>query len=299
MKAGKLSTYLRLHFIVFIFGFTGILGQLISVGATPLVWYRMWIAAGLILLFLLFTRRTDFRLAQNGWIIILAGVLIAAHWITFFHAIKISTVSVALSCVATGAFFGSIIEPIAYRRKIDGSEIILGLMVVGGLYLIFRFEGQYTAGIITALISAFLSACFSVINGKLAKNNSPYRITFLELSGGWLACTLYLFFTGQLNASILSLSGSDWTYLLILGSICTAYAFIESVRLMRTISPFTFLLAINLEPVYGIIMAFIFFGEGKQLNPYFFVGAAIILSTVFADTIIKRRKRRKLKTNTI
>lgn len=257
----------------------------------------MWMASVFIFLFLVITKRTDFKIDKKAWRIILAGVIIAAHWITFFHAIKISTVSVALACVSTGAFFGSIIEPIVYRRKVDKSEMMLGAFVILGLYLIFRFEGNYTAGIITALISAFLSASFSVLNSKLVKTNSPFRITFLEMLGGWLAIgvfSLYAIFVGTLHVSDFAISASDWLYLTILASICTAYAFIQSVAVMRTLSSFTVLLSINLEPIYGIILALLFFGDSEMMNPYFYVGAAIILSTVFADVIIKRIKKRRM-----
>lgn len=293
MLQSKTSAYLRLHITVLIFGFTAILGQLISIEALPLVWHRMWIAAVLIFIFLLATGRTDFKLAANGWKIVLAGVLIAAHWVTFFHSIKISNVSVTLACVSTGAFFGSLIEPVVYRRKIDPSEIFLGLLVVGGLYLIFRFEGEYLAGILTALLSAFLAACFQVINGRLVKGNSPFRITFLEMFGGFIGITIYLLLSGKLNASAWTMPAMDWLYLLLLGSACTAYAFIESVAVMRELSPFTVLLSINLEPVYGIILALIIFGSEERMDPYFYVGAGIILSTVFADVLLKRLRRRK------
>lgn len=257
--------------------------------AIQLVWHRMWMAAACILLYLAFTRKLRFEINRNTGTIILAGVLIAAHWVTFFHAIKISTVPVALSCVATGAFFGSLIEPLMYKRKIRGTEMVMGLMVVVGLYLIFRFEGEYTAGIITALISAFLSACFSVVNSKLVQNHTPNRITFLEMLGGWLAISFYLLVTDPGSITEWSLKPMDWFYLLILASVCTAYAFIENVALMRHISAYSFLLAINLEPVYGILLALIFFEEGRHLDPYFFAGTAIILSTLFINVCLRKR----------
>lgn len=287
-------TYFRLHLTVFIFGFTAVLGRLISIDAIPLVWNRMWIAALFVFLFLYFTKRTDFHLKNSGKIL-LAGVLIAAHWVTFFHSVKISTVSVTLSCVSTAAFFGSIIEPIIYKRKFDYREMLLGVFVMIGLYLIFRFEGDYTEGIIYALVSAFLSACFQVVNGKMVKTQSPFRITFLEMVGGWLAISVYLLFSGSLNTDLLTLSGMDWLWLIILGSVCTAFAFIESVAVMREISPFTFLLSINLEPVYGIILALLIFGDEERMNPWFYLGTAIILSTVFIDAIIKARRKRSVK----
>lgn len=251
----------------------------------------MWIAALLVFAFLWFTGRSDLNF-RNAGKIVLAGVLIAAHWISFFHSIKISAVSVTLATVSTGAFFGSILEPIFYGRRFNIKELLLGLMVILGLYLIFRFEGDYTAGILVALLSAFLSATFQVVNGKLVKTHSPYRITFLEMFGGWLAISVYLLLSGQMSMDLLALQGLDWLWLVILGSVCTAYAFIESVAVMRKISPFTFLLSINLEPVYGILLALLIFGDDERMNPWFYLGAAIILSSLFLDVYFRRRLRK-------
>ncbi len=254
----------------------------------------MWIASLIILIFLAFKKRLDFKIGKDFWQVILAGILIAAHWITFFHAIKISTVSVALVCISTGAFFGSLLGPLFTKTRIQMTEMLLGLAVVGGIYIIFHFEGDYTMGIITALISAFLSALFSIMNARLIKSYRPNQLTFYEMMIGFIAISLFLYFQGGLNAETLTLASKDWFYLLILGSVCTAYAFIESVALMKHISPFTFLLAINLEPIYAIVLALSFFNEAEKLNPYFFLGAVIILATVFADGIIKRRLKKKL-----
>ncbi len=293
MRPSKSSHYLRLHITVFIFGFTAILGELISIEAIPLVFHRMWLAALFVFIYLAATRRTDFKLDRSAWKVLLAGALIAGHWIAFFHSIKISNVSVTLACVSTGAFFGSLIEPIFYRRRIDFKEILLGVFVIFGLYLIFRFEGDYTAGIIVALISALLAAFFQVINGRLVQSSSPYRITFLEMLGGFLTIGLYLLLRGEIGMDLFRLSGSDWMYLLILGSVCTAFAFIESVAVMRSLSPFTVLLSINLEPVYGIVLSLLIFGDSERMDPYFYLGAAMILFTVVADVLIKRLRRRR------
>lgn len=257
----------------------------------------MWIASAIIFLYLAFKKRLNFKLKKDFWQVLIAGILIAAHWISFFHAIKISTVSVALVCLSTGAFFGSLLGPIFTRSKIQLTEMFLGLAVVLGIYIIFKFEGDYTWGIITALISAFLSALFSMMNAKLIQSYRPNHLTFYEMLVGFLAISIYMFITGDLTWASIGLNPSDWGYLLILGSVCTAYAFIESVALMKHISPFTFLLAINLEPIYAILLALYLFNEAELLNPYFFLGAVIILSTVFADALIKRRIKRKQRKN--
>lgn len=279
--------------MVFIFGFTAILGNLISISAIPLVWYRMLIAAGFIFLFLLVRYKGELRWDRHSWKMLAAGTVIAGHWIAFFHAIKISTVSIALAGISTAAFFGSLLEPLFQRKKIDRKEIFLGLMVIVGLYIIFRFEGVYSAGLIVALISALLGASFSVINSELVKISSPYRITFMEMLGGGIIITIYMMIEGSFTLELLQLKTDDVVYLLILASVCTAYAFIETVALMRTISPFSFLLAVNLEPVYGILLAVLFFNEAETLNPWFFLGAMIIISTVFIDAILKNRSRRQ------
>ncbi len=222
---------------------------------------------------------------------LLAGVLIAIHWITFFHAIKISTVSVTLACMSTGAFFGSLLEPLFYKRKIDLREISLGLLVIAGLYIIFSFESQYTWGIVTALCSAFLSALFSVVNAKLVKKHSPVRITFMELLGGWLAIGIFAALQlgfGTMELTQFTFTTTDALYLFILGGICTAYPFIESVAIMRQLSPFSVLLTINLEPVYGIALAFFILGDKEHMSPHFYLGASIILLTVVADGILKK-----------
>lgn len=251
----------------------------------------MWIASAFILLYLALKKRLDFQIKKNFWEVILAGTFIAAHWITFFHAIKISTVSVALVCLSTGAFFGSLLGPLFNKKKIAASEIGMGLLVIVGLYIIFRFEGDYSAGIVTALISAFLSALFAVMNSRLILHYRPNHLTFFEMMIGFIAISIFMSLNGSLSLDVLKLIPSDWFYLLLLGSVCTAYAFIESVALMEHISPFTFLLTINLEPIYAIILALLFFNEADKLDPFFFVGAAIILSTVFIDSYIKKKKR--------
>lgn len=253
----------------------------------------MWIAALLVFLYLLFKSKAELNF-RGGWKIVLAGAIIAAHWITFFHSIKISTVSVTLATISTAAFFGSILEPIFFGRRFNLRELLLGVMVILGLYLIFRFEGDYSAGILVALLSAFLAATFQVLNGKLVKNHSAHRITLLEMIGGWISISIYLLIIGEMDSSLFELTSMDWLWLVILGSICTAYAFIESVAVMQHISPFTFLLSINMEPVYGILLALIIFGEDEKMNPWFYLGAAIILSSIFLDVYFRRSKRKKI-----
>lgn len=231
------------------------------------------------------------------WKLYGAGAVIALHWITFFHAIKISNVSITLACMGSAALFVSILEPIFFKRKVAPSEILLGLLVIVGISTIFAVETAYTNGIIVALISASLSASFSVINGLLVKKETPAVITVHELFGGWLAIGLFAAFAWPIRGQEWSAfvpTSMDWVYLLILGSVATAYAFIQSVEVMKHLSPFTVVLTINMEPVYGILMAYFIFGKDEKMSPSFYFGAALILLSVIVNGWLKRRRKRKL-----
>ena len=287
MQGNKLKNYLHLHFIVFIWGFTAILGALISIDAIPLVWYRMSLAVVFIAIYF-FIRKKSFKVDKNGLLkFAISGIIIAIHWITFFKAIKVSNVSVALVTMSTGAFFTSIIEPIFFKRKIKPIEILLGLLVIMGLYIIFNFQSQYTLGIIYALISAFLSALFAVLNGLFIKKYDANIISFYQLLFGALGITLYLLFTQKISIEFFQVSTNDWLYLIILSSFCTAYAFIASVQVMKYLTPYTVMLTINLEPIYAIILALIVFGEKEQMSTEFYYGAFIVLFVVLLNGILK------------
>lgn len=287
MPNDNLKSYLHLHFIVFIWGFTAVLGALITIDALPLVWYRMGIGVLIILLFVMI-KRIPLKLPPRllaGFLI--AGLIIALHWVTFFKAIKVSNVSVTLACLSTGAFFTSLLEPIFYKRKVIGYEVLFGLFVVAGLYIIFRFQGNYFYGIVLALTSAFLSAVFSIINGKYAVKYDPVVISFYEVLGGVLFLSVYLLFTGSFTGEFFTLVAEDWIWLFALGSFCTAYAFIASVQVMKFLSPYTVMLTINMEPIYGIILALIVFNDKEKMDWTFYLGAAIILTTVILNGILK------------
>ena len=264
MPSVKLKNYLQLHFIVFIWGFTAVLGKLITIDALPLVWYRMLIASLLILLFVLY-KKFPLKISKKAMIwMIVGGITIALHWVTFFKAIKVSNVSVTLATMSTGAFFTAILEPIWYGRKIVLYEIVFGLIVMFGLYIIFQVETDYLYGIILALISAFLSVVFTLINGKLTMYQKPSIITFYELGSGVLFLTIFFGFQNSFKAEFFIMSMLDWVFIGILASICTAYAFVASVKVMRYITPYTVVLTVNMEPVYGIFLAFFYLGIKRK-----------------------------------
>lgn len=294
MPNDSLRSQFQLHFIVFIWGFTAVIGALISLDALPLVWYRMSIAVVIVLLYALYKKGISLKMPPATIArFLVAGLIIALHWLTFFKAIKVSNVSVTLACISTGAFFTSLLEPLFYKRKIIWYEVFLGLLVVAGLYIIFRFEGDYFYGIALALTSAFLSALFSVLNGIYAVKYDSTVISVYELFGGVLFLSLYLLFTGSFDAAFFAVSLNDWFWLMVLGTICTAYAFIVSVQVMKYISPYTVVLTVNLEPVYGIILALLVFKEEERMSWTFYVGAAIILITVILNAILKNYAKNK------
>lgn len=287
----NLKNQIHLHLIVFIWGFTAILGQLITLQALPLVFTRIAIAVTVILGYLLI-RKKNLALSPKDIIrFFLFGFIIAIHWLTFFHAIKISNISITLACISTGAFFTSILEPIFYKRKLILYEVLLGCLVVVGLILIFQFETQYKIGIIVALTSAFLSACFSLINGKLANSYDSVVISFYELLGGLFILACFLFFQDGFTFENFNFQPYDYLWLGILGSICTAYPFIATIDIMKYLTPYTVMLTINLEPIYGILLAVILFKDQEKMTPAFYFGAVIILSTVLLNAYFKNRKK--------
>lgn len=299
-RSDNSRSLLKLHFVVFLWGFTAILGDLISLDANPLVMYRMLIAVISIYLFLKWVRKRDTSVRGSmRWKLYLAGGVIALHWITFFHAIKISNVSVTLACMGSTALFVSIIEPIFFKRRVYLSEVILGLIVAAGIATIFWSESSYAEGIIVALISASLSASFSVINGLLVRKESPAVITVHELFGGWMLTVLILIVSlllGYRSLESLVPTAADWGYLLILGIVATAYAFIQSVDVMKHLTPFTVVLTINMEPVYGILTAYLLFQKDEHMSKEFYIGTVLILLAVIANGWFKRKRKKKTAT---
>lgn len=294
MKSTTTGNLLLLHFIVFIFGFTGILGKLISIGSGPLVWWRMTIALAGIFVYVLLSR-ISLRIPKRTKInLMLTGIITGAHWIAFFESIKVANVSVALACLSTAAFFTALIEPIFFRRKISGMELLMGIGIIAGLALIFSFETQHAWGIVLALIAAFLAAVFTVLNGIFIRNYKPSQISAYEMLGGVLAVSAYLLLRGNLQPENLLLSTEDILWLLILGLVCTAFAFVASVKVMETIRPFTVSLSVNMEPVYGILLAWLIFGESEKMTAGFYFGAFIILATLIFNAYWQKRMKKKV-----
>ena len=295
MQKNNLKHYLHLHFLVFIAGFTAILGEAISLSSIALVWHRMLIALVLTFLFLLYYRYNLKIKLKDFFKFSLAGIIIALHWITFFEAIEQSNISITLAMFSTGAFFASLIEPIFFKRKVRPVEIILGFIVICGVFIILQANISSFIGVLLGIISALLASLFSVLNGKLVQDNNPFLISFYEFLSGVIFILLYLTFSGNLiDLNIETFFSYDYLYVFILGSICTAYAFIASIHILKFLSPYTLVLTYNLEPVYGILLAIFIFPETEKMEFSFYIGTLIIISTIIINSILKIKNTKKV-----
>jgi drug/metabolite transporter (DMT)-like permease len=284
-----------LHFTVFIWGFTGILGALITISAVSLVWYRVLIASLSLFIYFKFNK-TAFRVSTATLLkLVCTGALVGGHWILFFWSIKLSTVAVTLVCLSSITLFTAIFEPLINKKRISKLEILAGSLIITGIVLIFKFETQYTKGIIAGLVSALFASLFAIINSRQVQKQEAPVIAFYELAGALVWISIFLFFTHGFNSSMI-LKRADLGYLLILGTVCTSLAYVAGVSVMRELSAFRVALITNLEPVYGILMSFLFFGDMNKMTLGFWIGALIILSTIFlfpiAQKEIVRRKNR-------
>ena len=289
--SASVRDYIQLHFIIILWGFTAILGLLIYVPPLELVFYRTFLAAFGLLIIIKY-RNLPLQVSRKYLLRFLGtGFIIAAHWILFFGSARVSNASVCLAGMATTSFWTSLIEPLVNRRRIKLVEVVFGLIVIVGLYLIFHFEFNHALGLLLALASAILASVFTVINSQFTHSHNHHTISFYEMAGASLLSGLiipiyYLFTSGSL-VDIAVPSISDWGYLLILALACTVYPFTVSIELMKRISAFIVNLSINMEPVYGIILAFLIFGDKERMNTGFYLGTLVILFSVILYPIIR------------
>ncbi len=287
-----LRDYVQLHFIVLLWGFTAILGRLIEIPSTELVFYRTLIAS-LGLFALLRFKKENIFINRNGiGQILFTGVLIALHWVLFFESARVSNVSVCLAGMATSSLWTSILEPIALGKKTKWYEVVLGLVVILGLYVVFHFEFQYVEGLVMAVLSALLASIFSITNAKFSQKYNHFTITFYEMIGAFLATAVLIpaynyYISGSLGFHTAP-NVSDWFYMMILALVCTVYAYSIAVELMKRISAFAINLTVNLEPVYGILLAVAFFDEHNTMTNGFYFGTLIILFAVLVYPALKK-----------
>lgn len=298
----RLKDFLELHFIIFLWGFTAILGKLISIPAVELVAIRTLIAFLSLALIIKF-RGGLFKIGTLPFVKIMGvGVILAAHWILFFASARVASVSICLAGLATSSLWTAILEPVFTSKKIKPHEILLALIIMVGLYVIFRFEFNHAVGIAMAVGSALCAAIFTIINSRLTKIYPPATISCYEMLGACIGTVLffpvYTTFFVPTKTLDFSLTGMDWVYLLLLTLVCTVYAYTAAVRLMQKISAFAMNLTVNLEPVYGIILAWIIFGAKEQMSAGFYYGALIILGSVFIYPVLDSYYQRRQVLNT-
>ncbi len=283
------KAYLQLHIAVFLWGFTAILGKLIVLNEVSLVWWRMGFTSISLLLVPQALQNAKAIPKKRILTFSVIGVLVAFHWITFYGSIKYSNVSVALSCLATTSLFTSVVEPIVFKKRVNAIEILLGIMVIAGFYLVFKVGQLYITGIIMGIISALLAAVFSTFNKKYIGDYNSRGITLIELSAGFIILSLIMPAYLHLNPQITMIPTNwDFFYLFVLALFCTTLPFILSLNALKHLSVFGSNLTINLEPVYGILLAILFFNENQDLNLEFYFGTLIILSAVFLHPFINR-----------
>jgi len=291
----KYKYHIWLHITVLIFGLTGVLGKLITTDSYLLVWYRLGIAlVGLLIYFLVtkFSLKISKKhLIKTLWV----GFIIAVHWVTFFEAIKQSNVSVALVCFSSSTLFTSLIEPIYFKRKIKPYELIFGVLIILGLYFIFSFEFKYLIGMVLSVVSAALASWFTVLNGILIKETKAKLISFYELLGAFILVSIYLLATSKGDVSQFVVPVVDLKWLVILGTICTAFAFIVSVEVMKKISPYTVTISVNLEPIYSIVLALIIWPESETMSYGFYMGTIVVIATIFLNALFKNRASKEKK----
>ena len=291
MRKDSFKSLIHLHFLIFLWGFTSIFGVLITLDPILIVWFRLLIAAILIFVFLFLIYKDSLRLSNSSFFnFFIGGLLISIHWYLFFYSIKISSISLTLSILSTASLMTSFLEPIFYKRPFRIHELVFGLIAVVGLVLIFGIQYENYFAILISLICTLLSVLFSILNGYLIKNHSSFQISFYEILFGLIITSLIILFSDIQFPLLISIKFTDWIYIFILGSLCTAYAFVASTYILKFISPYTMMMSLNLEPIYGIIFSLIIFGEKEYMSIQFYIGAGIIFLGVIGNILYKYKK---------
>lgn len=290
MNKARQQSILMLHIAVILFGFTAILGDLIQMKAIYLVWWRVLITS-ISLAIILLAIKVSFSVSRKTLLTFIGiGFLIGIHWLCFYGSVKLSNASFTLICMATTSFFTSIMEPVLFKRKINKLELLIGMLMIPCMYLIVGSDSKYsTFGIVVGLLSAFFAALFTVLNKKYIVGHNTLKVSLYEMIGVFILMSIILPFMTDVTQHIIP-GKSDWIYLLILSLVCTSLAWVISLKALKTVSAFESNVIVNLEPVYGIILAILILKEHKELNTNFFIGAAAILIITILFPVLKKRE---------
>ena len=272
------KAFFQLHFAVFLAGFTGVLGRLITLNEGLLVWYRLLISS--VTMWIIFSLAKKLQRVSIKDILKLSGIgfLSALHWVSFYGSIKYANVSVALVCFSAVGFFTALFEPLFFRKKINPVEVLLGLIVIAGISVIFHFDPKYKTGIILGVICAVLLAIVMILIRQFVQRINSQTLLTYQLSGGLITLSFFMpFYLKQFPTSYLIPDFNDWMWLLVLAWFCSVLAFQFSVNALKKLTAFTVNLSFNLEPVYGILLAFVIYRENKELGWSFFVGLGLIV----------------------
>ncbi len=287
------KAFFQLHLAILFAGFTAIFGKLIELNEGMLVLYRMLLSGLVLGIMMVLKKQWPLISLAETMKIFGVGAIVALHWVFFYGSIKYSNISVAVTCLSAIGFFTSLFEPLIYRRKADGTEVMLGLLAIAGVYLIFNFYPEYQNGIIFGILSAIFASLFPIFNKRLLDEASPETLTLYEMAGGFLLlCIVVPFYIRFFPAGNIVPTASDWIWLLILSIVCTVISFILQLRSLKFISAFTANLSYNLEPIYSIILAFAIFGENKFLGTGFYLGLTLIVLAVVLQMMREWQKRK-------
>jgi drug/metabolite transporter (DMT)-like permease len=282
---------IQLHIAVFLWGFTGVLGRLISLNEGLLVWWRMFLTVATLIVLRFAQKEFEKIPLKDALRIGGVGALVALHWVAFYGSIKMANVSIALTCMAAGGVFTAIGEPLVFKKKIDWKEVALGVLALVGISLIFHFNPKFKWGIIVGIISVLIAVVFSIFNKMLVGKFNAKTISLYELGGGWLAWTFLLpIYSIFVPAQSFWPQGMDWLWLFIIAWFCTVLAVNLSLQALKHISAFTQNLTLNLEPIYGILLAFVIFQENKDLSSGFYWGFGLIALAVLLQMLRVTKK---------
>ena len=291
----KYKYYLLLHFIILMWGFTGILGKLIDLDPLTIVWHRLLIAVIALAIAMPLLKRS-FRIEswKQLFSFLFVGVIVALHWMTFYISIELSTASLGILCLSTATIHVAWLEPIIMKRKFSWVELLLSSVVIYGIYFVSGdFDAKEYEALVYGLVSALLASVFAVFNAKFAETSAPSKITFYELLSGLVFLSFFLIYTGDFSSALFVMTASDFLWLLFLGVLCTSFAFLVAVELTHRLGAFLVSLTINLEPVYTILLAIVILNENENVGAKFYIGSSIIVLVVIANGLIKRSQRKR------